>query len=199
MPNAPRGGRPSIYTPALGDVICERLAAGESLVSICKRKDMPGLRTVVRWAAENEAFGTEYARAREAQAEVMDHKILTAADTAGKDPAGARVKIGAYQWRAAKLAPKRYSERQILAGDPEAPLVPTAPNIDKEATMLALLGVALARKALAEREGMTGPLTREQFEYLERAHPSPRPVPLLQHREGWQPESPPADDASDLA
>ena len=136
--------RPSIYSSEIAEAICERLAAGESLVSICKRKDMPGLRTVVRWAAENEGFGAEYARAREAQAEVMDHKILAAADTATKDPAGARVKIGAYQWRASKLAPKRYSERQVVAGDPEAPLIP-APS-DPVAVLVGILEAARARK-----------------------------------------------------
>ena len=142
--------RPSIYSSEIAEAICERLAAGESLVSICKRKDMPGLRTVVRWAAENEGFGAEYARAREAQAEVMDHKILAAADTATKDPAGARVKIGAYQWRASKLAPKRYSERQVVAGDPEAPLIPVAAP-DPAAVILSILEAARARKEAHEK------------------------------------------------
>lgn len=106
-----KAGRPSIYTPELGESILERLAAGESMVQICQGEEMPGLRTVMRWAAEDEKFGTEYARAREAQAEVMDDKILKAADEANKDPQAARVKVEAYKWRAAKLAPKRYGDR----------------------------------------------------------------------------------------
>jgi hypothetical protein len=206
MTKASRGGRPTIYTPELADLICERLANGESLAEICADRSMPGLRTVVRWAAENEGFGAEYARAREAQAEVMDAKILATADEAGKDPAAARVKIGAYQWRAAKLAPKRYSERQVLAGDPEAPLFPETGNIDCGETLVALLGVALARRETALREGLTGRLSSEQFDYLVAKHPSPPPVPLRTHRERWSPahtmiDAKPIDrhDGSDLA
>ncbi len=103
-------GRPSKFSADVADRICERLADGESLVKICRDDDMPGLRTVMRWAAENGDFGTEYARAREAQAEVMDDKIMTTADEI-EDPAVARVQIDAYKWRAAKLAPKRYGDK----------------------------------------------------------------------------------------
>lgn len=104
-------GRPTLYSLETADVILERLANGESMVQICASDEMPGLRTVMRWAKDNDDFGTEYAQAREAQAEVMDDKILTAADGAKADPQAARVQIDAYKWRAAKLAPKRYGEK----------------------------------------------------------------------------------------
>jgi hypothetical protein len=115
-------GRPSIYSDKLAEDICERLANGESMVQICQSEGMPGLRTVMRWAADNPDFGTEYAWAREAQAEVMDHYIYTAALAAGEDPAAARVKIDAYKWRAAKLAPKRYGDKTLVGSDPDNPL-----------------------------------------------------------------------------
>lgn len=102
--------RPSIYDPEIAEMIFERLENGEALIAICRDEGMPSVRTALRWAAENESFGTEYARAREAQAEHMDGKILDAAETASDDPQGARVKIDAYKWRAAKLSPKRYGE-----------------------------------------------------------------------------------------
>ena len=113
-------GRPSIYRENLGEIILERLANGESMVQICADDAMPGLRTVMRWAKENEQFGTEYAHAREAQAEVMDDKILTAANDAHTDPQAARVKIEAYKWRAAKLAPKRYGDKLDVTSGGEA-------------------------------------------------------------------------------
>jgi len=116
-------GRPSSFTPELGDAICDRLAQGESMVQICADDAMPGLRTVMRWAAELPEFGTEYARAREAQAEVMDDKILTTADGATAENAAAqRVKVDAYKWRAAKLAPKRYGDKTLVGSDPDNPL-----------------------------------------------------------------------------
>lgn len=106
-----KAGRPSIYTPETAEIILERLATGESLVQICQDEKMPGLRTVMRWAAELDDFGTEYVRAREAQAEVMDDKIMTSAASAKTDAQAARVEIEAYKWRAAKLAPKRYGDK----------------------------------------------------------------------------------------
>lgn len=115
-------GRTSDFTLEISDVICERLAGGESLVQICKDEEMPGLRTVMRWAAENAEFGTEYMRAREAQAEVMDDKIMAAAVAASTDPQAARVQIDAYKWRAAKLAPKKYGDKTLVGSDPENPL-----------------------------------------------------------------------------
>jgi len=115
-------GRPSAYTPEIAEAICDKLAEGLSLVAICKDEAMPGLRTVMRWAAERTDFGIEYARAREAQAETMDDMILTTAEKAGADPQAARVKIDAYKWRAAKLAPKRYGDKTLVGSDPDNPL-----------------------------------------------------------------------------
>lgn len=106
-------GRPSLYTDELAENILDRLSNGESMVQICSGDDMPGLRTVMRWVGENDSFGTEYVRAREAQAEVMDDKILTAATSAKEDPQAARVQIEAYKWRAAKLAPKKYGDAML--------------------------------------------------------------------------------------
>jgi hypothetical protein len=106
-------GRPSDYTPELGDTICDRLADGESLRAICDEDGMPDRRTVLRWLADNVDFAAKYARAREFQADVMDEKILEVANACTPETAQAdRVKIGAYQWRAAKLAPKKYSDKQ---------------------------------------------------------------------------------------
>lgn len=103
-------GRPSIFTDEIADQILERLAAGESLVAICADEGLPSVRTVLRWADEREEFGTEYARAREAQGEYMDDLILNAASRAIVDPQASKVQIEAYKWRAAKLAPKRYGD-----------------------------------------------------------------------------------------
>lgn len=107
-------GRPSIYSDQTAEIILERLSQGESLIAICSDPDMPSIRTVMRWADDVEDFGNKHRRAREAQAEHMDHLILLAAENATDDPQGSRVKIDAYKWRAAKLAPKRYSDRLDL-------------------------------------------------------------------------------------
>lgn len=105
-------GRPSDYSQEIAAVICQRLIEGESLRKICTDETMPGRTTVLDWLDVHEDFRARYARAREAQADYMDDLIL---DTAGactpeSSPAD-RVKIGAYQWRAEKLKPKKYGPR----------------------------------------------------------------------------------------
>jgi hypothetical protein len=113
-------GRPTLYTPDLADVICDRLINGESLRKVCADEAMPDRSTVLRWIGADEAFATKYARARTMQADLMDDMILdTAAACTSETAAADRVKIGAYQWRASKLAPKKYGDKVALVGGGE--------------------------------------------------------------------------------
>ncbi len=112
---------------ALFTIILDRIAEGESLRTICKTKGMPHRATVDRFLLENPEAAAKHARAREAQADHMDAIILeTANDTlSGKyEPNAARVAIGAFQWRASRLWPKRYGDKQILSNDPDNPIPP---------------------------------------------------------------------------
>ena len=112
MGRAAGAGRPSDYTEALAQEICERIAAGDSLRMICQGPETPHMRTVWRWLDDRPEFASRYARARELQGDWMDEKILTVADACTPETAAAdRVKIDAYKWRAAKLAPKKYGDR----------------------------------------------------------------------------------------
>lgn len=104
--------RQTLYTDELADAICERLINGESLRQICTDESMPNRSTVIRWMGADEAFATKCARAREEQADLMDDLILDVANGCISETAAAdRVKISAYQWRAAKLKPKKYGEK----------------------------------------------------------------------------------------
>ena len=105
--------------------IVGRICEGESLRQICRDPEMPSRATVMRWQNENPEFEARCARAREWQADYMDDKILEAAENCTNENAqAARVKISAYQWRASKLAPKRYGDRVDLkhSGDAENPV-----------------------------------------------------------------------------
>ncbi len=107
-------GRPSKYSDALTNDICEQLANGKSMVQICKPKHMPNRMTVMRWLNDerHSTFAAEYARAREMQGDYMDDLILSTANACTTETATAdRVKIGAYQWRASKLRPKIYGDK----------------------------------------------------------------------------------------
>lgn len=117
--------RPSIFTPELADKICEELAAGKSLRSVCASEEMPSLSSVFKWLREDEAFSHQYARAKDESADSYQDKIAEIGDDVlnGKyDPQAARVAIDAYKWTASKLKPKKYGDKLELSGDEEAPL-----------------------------------------------------------------------------
>lgn len=111
--------RAPIYTEELAEAICDRLEAGDPLAAICRDDDMPGLRTVLRWADEKEEFGTLYRAAQAAQAEHLDAEIQRISETAiDRDTASAaRVRIAALQWRASKQAPKKFGDRVDMTVD----------------------------------------------------------------------------------
>lgn len=121
-------GRPSSFTVAIGDEICERIAEGESLRAICSAASMPNKATVFRWLAADETFRDQYARAREAQADALFDEILHIADTPLKGvktkttPNGVetqegdmiehrRLQVDARKWMAGKLRPKVYGDK----------------------------------------------------------------------------------------
>jgi len=107
-------GRPSLYTPELADLICERVAEGESLRKICADDDMPHRSNVERWLSQDPDFAAKYAHARERQGDLMDEEqmeICRQIKTKEIAAAEARVLVGVLQWRASKLAPKRYGEK----------------------------------------------------------------------------------------
>lgn len=130
-------GRPSIYSEEIVDAICERLADGRSLRSICLDDDMPGQTTVFRWLAEEgkESFRQKYARARETQADAIFDECLDIADNAandwmerqGENSEGwelngehvqrTRLRLDTRKWMAGKLAPKKYGDKLDLTTD----------------------------------------------------------------------------------
>lgn len=129
-------GRPSTYTEEKVAIICDRIANGESLRSICDDENMPGLRTVFEWLADEKhsAFRTRYARAREVQADSLFDEMLDIADDGRNDWMVKRsgdgevsgwqengealrrsdLRIKTRQWMAAKLQPKKYGDKQEI-------------------------------------------------------------------------------------
>jgi hypothetical protein len=141
-------GRPSTYTAKVAEQICDRIAEGESLRTICLDDTMPDRRTVHRWLEAYPAFATKYARARELQGDAMDEKILAVADACTPETAAAdRVKILAYQWRAAKLAPKKYGDKIEHTGKDGGPIE------TKDVSARDLLAGKLNSIASGRREG----------------------------------------------
>lgn len=136
--------RPSMeYDSAIGDRICEGIADGRSLRAIVREDDsLPARSTIFKWLAENKVFADQYAKAREAQADVLFEEILDIADESttvnkvighGEDAEEVvvydsvavqrnRLRVDARKWMAGKLRPKKYGEKLELSGDSENPI-----------------------------------------------------------------------------
>lgn len=108
-------GRPTdapLDDPAVVDAICARLIGGEGLKGICKSDGMPAVSTVYLRMANDEEFRNRIARAREAQQDALIDDTVDMADAATvEDHQVVKLRIWARQWRAAKLAPKRYGDK----------------------------------------------------------------------------------------
>ena len=101
----------------LYDSICLRISEGQSLRSICLDEDMPSRSTVLRWLEEDPSFNAKCARARLEQA---DWLLDDMADIENRtldgtyEPNVAKVVLSSKQWRAAKLAPKKYGDKTTI-------------------------------------------------------------------------------------
>jgi len=118
----------STYTEDIAAEICCRIASGESVKKITQDENMPSEKTVYYWLSKEAAFSQQYARAREAQADVYAQEIVTIADDAAdleKDAALARLQMDARKWASSKLAPKKYGDKldMNLGGQPGNPVV----------------------------------------------------------------------------
>lgn len=120
-------GRPTEYTPALGEAICSALMEPKSLRKICEADDMPDKSTVCRWLARGDAgeqpyveFRRLYEAAREVQGDAEQDEMRDIADEAGLTPEAiqkAKLRIGTRQWNAERLRPKKYGKKLELGGD----------------------------------------------------------------------------------
>jgi hypothetical protein len=140
----PRNGRPPI--PFNEDValhICVELASGRPLTRICKEDDVPSLVTIYKWLMENEKFAKDYARAREDQADTLADETLTIADEVpassdkGNIDQGAvqhqKLRVDTRKWVAAKMRPKKYSERHEITNADGVPFVVQIAREDEDA------------------------------------------------------------------
>jgi hypothetical protein len=166
-PESPKPpGPPTTFTQQIADLICEALAEGHSLRSICAADDMPSKSTVFKWLSEQPAFSDQYARAREAQADCLFDDILEIADDGRNDKyaddnghtrtdydviARSKLRVDARKWMAAKLRPRVYGEKLAIGGAADLPPVETKATIDVGALPTAVLAEIMKAKDAAER------------------------------------------------
>ena len=107
-----RGGRPTVYTPSLGDYICAKIAQKIPMVKICaKSKRLPSPRTVYRWLREHEEFRLNYERAKEDQAHYLAEDTLQIADDMDIDPQHKRLMIDTRKWLSSHFHTKKYGDK----------------------------------------------------------------------------------------
>ncbi len=111
----PNRKRPTIYEEGILQRVCDELTEGLSIKQICEPIDMPRWQEVYLEMQRNEDVRIAIAQAREAQQEVTADDIVEMADLATpEDHNVVKLRIWARQWRAAKLAPKKYGEKQSV-------------------------------------------------------------------------------------
>lgn len=112
--------------------ILQRLEAGESLRSICRTEGYPTEGAVRNWAATDEAFSTQYTRARDLGLDAVADEVMAIADDGSADYvtrytekgheyqavdqehiARSRLRFDARRWYLSKLAPKRYGDSML--------------------------------------------------------------------------------------
>ena len=116
----------SSFTQEMADIICERIAKGESLRKICLDKDTPSHTTILKWLREIDGFASQYARAREDQAEFYLDEIIAISDESSQDKIAnedgtertdseaiqrSKLRVDTRKWAMAKLAPKKYGDK----------------------------------------------------------------------------------------
>lgn len=129
--NKPEGyttGRPSKYSQELADKLCEGLALGKSLRTVCKSDDMPSVVTVFSWMRKHPEFLNQYTRAKEESADAMADEMLDISDNGSNDwmqvhkgnyegwqvngeaIQRSRLRVETRKWLMAKMKPKKYGD-----------------------------------------------------------------------------------------
>ena len=105
--------------PSVVETICEHLANGKSLASICRSKALPTLRTFLRWCDSDEAVAAEYSRALQARAEWFsaEHDRIRKTAVDRESAAAARVQLSGLEWQMGRMSPRRYGDRLDVSVD----------------------------------------------------------------------------------
>ncbi len=112
-----------MFTQELADIICNQLAEGKSLRTICAAEGMPTEGAVRYWVVSEDiapGFASQYTRARSVGLECINEGILDISDDQSEDPNSRRVRIDARKWFLSKMRPDKYSDRLAITGAKDA-------------------------------------------------------------------------------
>lgn len=138
-------GRPSEFTKEIGDYICEKISTSEVGIRTLHEQDskFPSMSTIMRWLKNHSEFRDQYARAKEAQADMFFEQIVEIANTpvlgvtkkSGVNQFGdfeevteadaiahRRLQVDARKWVISKLNPKKFGDKvDITTGGEKLP------------------------------------------------------------------------------
>jgi hypothetical protein len=98
-------GRPTKYSEKIAKIICDGLASGRSLVSICQDTDLPNRATVFDWLRIYPVFHDRYRLSREFQVMGWADEIVDLADDQTVDVQRSKVMIDSRKWLLSRLLP----------------------------------------------------------------------------------------------
>jgi hypothetical protein len=134
--------RPTVYSEKVQEIICSRLAMGETLNEICRTDGMPDERRVRAWATDpDHPFAVHYDRARLIGYHRMADDLLLHADDKSKDwvdketkggntikvidetaISRSRLQVDTRKWLLSKMLPKIYGDKIEVGGKDGGPI-----------------------------------------------------------------------------
>ncbi len=115
------GGRfVTAYEPDLALQICEFIAEGDTLLSVCRRDGMPCRQTFHRWVVNYPELSRAYSAARELSAYSLEEEALELADIIRNEPGSSQrvrafdISMNQLRWSAIRRNPQAFSEKAAL-------------------------------------------------------------------------------------
>lgn len=97
--------RTTTYQPQIANSICEQIANGASLRSICDNPNMPNKSTIFRWLNKYPDFNALYRQAMKWRLEYYLDRVLEIADSATEETLKAnQLQIDSLKWYVGKLS-----------------------------------------------------------------------------------------------
>jgi hypothetical protein len=113
----------SRYAPEIANAILERVSSGEPLRQVCRDEGMPPESTFRQWVRDDrDGLAARYEAARRSMIDCFADEIVLLANRDDLDANDKHVRIDTLKWLCSKVAPRRYGERLLVAGDSDSPL-----------------------------------------------------------------------------
>lgn len=122
------------YSEQIAAVLCDRIADGASLRSVCRSDDMPSRKAVFLWLAKYPDFALRYSTAMEERAEHHFDEMFEVADGATpENERVARLRVDVRKWALARMHPRKYGDRVGLEhSGPQGRTVPLKVDLPDE-------------------------------------------------------------------